>query len=65
MGLARFVAVFDRKVVNDAGIDGAGAAVRLSGKGLRRGVTGLLYNYAALMVVGIVVLAVAALLGLG
>ena len=65
MGLARFVAVFDRKVVNDAGIDGAGAAVRLSGKGLRRGVTGLLYNYAALMVVGIVVLAVAVLLGSG
>ncbi len=63
LGLARFVAVFDRKVVNDAGVDGTGLAVRLSGKGLRRGVTGLLYNYAALMVVGVVILAVAALLG--
>ena len=58
LGLAAFVAVFDRRVVNDAGVDGVGASVRLSGRALRRSVTGLLYNYAALMVVGILVLAI-------
>ena len=58
LGLAVFVAVFDRRVVNDVGVDGVGASVRFSGKGLRRSVSGLLYNYAALMVVGIVALAI-------
>ena len=58
LGLAALVAVFDRGVVNDAGVDGVGASVRLSGRGLRRSVTGLVYNYAALMLVGILALAI-------
>ena len=55
---ARFIALFDRVVVNDAGVNGTGESVRRSGLKLRYHVTGRLYNYALGMVVGVVVVAI-------
>ena len=57
--LARTVAVFDRVIVNNAGVDGTGITLRLGGRVLRRASTGRLYNYGWLMAVGVVVLGIA------
>ena len=54
----RFVALFDRVVVNDTGVNGAGASVVASGMRLRTHVTGLLANYALGIAVGAVAVAI-------
>ena len=58
--LAGGVAWFDRHVVNDAGVDGAGRATVWAGFVLKFQQTGKFYNYAIAMIVGIVVLSVVA-----
>ena len=56
--LARFVAVFDRAVVNDVAVDGPADMVKLSSLRMRFVQTGRIYNYGMAMAVGVVVLAV-------
>ncbi|PKB64812.1 MAG: NADH-quinone oxidoreductase subunit L [SAR202 cluster bacterium Io17-Chloro-G2] len=53
-----FVALFDRAVVNDVGVNGPADTVRRVGFVLRLHVTGHLYSYALAMVLGTVGLAV-------
>ncbi len=55
--LARFVAVFDRAVVNDVGVDGPADMVKSSGLRLKFVQTGRIYNYGMAMAAGVVVLA--------
>ena len=57
LALARFVAVFDRAVVNDVGVDGPAVMVKLSGLRMRFVQTGRIYNYGMVMAAGVVVLA--------
>ena len=57
LALARFVAVFDRAVVNDVGVDGPADMVKLSGLRMRFVQTGRIYNYGMAMAAGVVVLA--------
>ena len=52
---ARFVALFDRRIINDGGVNGSGNVVYQAGLRLRYHVTGKLYNYGAGMVLGAVV----------
>ncbi len=59
---SRMVAVFDRVVVNDKGVNGGGILTALLGKRLRYHETGRLYNYGLVMVGAIVVLGVIATL---
>ncbi len=56
---ARIIAIFDRKVVNDTGINGPAEATGAVGWVLKRAQTGRLPNYAFAIVVGVVVLALA------
>jgi NADH-quinone oxidoreductase subunit L len=65
LAFSRFIALFDRAVVNDRGVDGAALSVRLTGWWLRLTQTGRLHNYGAAMGAGAVALALAwwALLG--
>ena len=56
LAFSRFVALFDRAVVNDYGVDGAGLSMRLAGWWLRLTQTGRLYNYGAAMVAGALVI---------
>ena len=51
---ARFMALFDRIVINDTGVNGTGRSVFLSGWRLRYLETGKVYNYALGMAVGVV-----------
>ena len=55
---ASFIALFDRVVVNDLGVNGPGNSVRRTGFILRYHVSGRLYNYALGMAVGAVAVAV-------
>ncbi len=50
--VAKVVALFDRIVVNDTGVDGPAKGVRWSGGIIRYHVTGRMYNYALGMVIG-------------
>ena len=59
LAFSRFIALFDRAVVNDRGVDGAALSVRLTGWWLRLTQTGRLYNYGAAMGAGAVVLVLA------
>ena len=59
LAFSRFIALFDRAVVNDYGVDGAGLSMRLTGWWLRLTQTGRLYNYGAAMGAGAVVLVLA------
>ena len=59
LAFSRFIALFDRAVVNDYGVDGAGLSMRLAGWWLRLTQTGRLYNYGAAMAAGAVVLVLA------
>ena len=52
LAFANFMALFDRIVVNDVGVNGTGRSVFLSGVRLRYIETGKLYNYGLAMVVG-------------
>lgn len=54
---SRGVAVFDRVVVNDGGVNGTADTIRMSGFRIRYLETGMLYNYALAMVLGVVVIA--------
>ena len=58
LGLARVVAVFDRAVVNDKGVDMPALGVWLAGWRLRLAQTGRLQSYGMVMAVGAVVVAV-------
>jgi NADH-quinone oxidoreductase subunit L len=62
--LGRFIALFDRVVINDVGVNETGRSVLLSGLRLRYIETGKVYNYAMGMVIGVVVLALIWWLGL-
>ena len=53
LGMGGLVALFDRRVVNDLGVNGVARSVTESGRGLRYHVTGKLYNYALGMVGGV------------
>ena len=52
--LSRFVALFDRVVVNDTGVDGSAWSVMLSAVRMRLVQTGRLYNYGLVMALGVV-----------
>ena len=52
------VALFDRVVVNDRGVNGPADSIRRSGLNLRYHVTGRMYNYTLAMAGGAVILAV-------
>ncbi|MCE2462462.1 MAG: NADH-quinone oxidoreductase subunit L [Dehalococcoidia bacterium] len=58
MAFSRFVALFDRVVINDKAVNGPGESVRRSGLNLRYHVTGRMYNYAMGMAVGAVAIAI-------
>ena len=47
LAFSRFIALFDRAVVNDRAVDGSALAVRLTGWWLRLTQTGRLQNYGA------------------
>ncbi len=55
LAFGNFMALFDRVVVNDTGVNGTGRSVVLSGWVLRLLETGKVYNYALGMAVGTVV----------
>ena len=57
LAFGRFIAVFDRVLVNDIGVDGSGISVRLMGRLLRLLQTGRMYNYGMAMALGVVALA--------
>ena len=54
LAFARFLAAFDRIVINDAAVNGTGRSVFLSGWRLRYLETGKVYNYALGMALGLV-----------
>ncbi len=56
---ARIVAVFDRLVVNDGGVNGFGGTVVNAGNRFRYLVTGKLYNYGIGIVIGVIFVALA------
>ena len=58
LALAEAVAVFDRVVVNDTGVDGAGGGVRFAGRPIRLLTTGRVYNYGWFIALGVVVLGI-------
>ncbi len=60
LAAGRVVAVFDRVVVNDTGVNGPGEATDFAASLGKRQQTGLLPNYALAIVVGIVVIAAVA-----
>ena len=57
LAFGNFMALFDRVVVNDTGVNGTGRSVLLSALVLRLLETGKVYNYALGMAVGTVVVA--------
>jgi len=50
--VSTLVALFDRRVVNDTGVDGTGAMARFAGFVIRYHETGRLYNYILVMLAG-------------
>ena len=56
LAFSRFVALFDRVVVNDTGVDGPAWTVMLSAVRMRLAQTGRLYNYGLVMVLGVLAL---------
>ncbi len=58
LGFARVIAFFDRNVVNDTGVNGAGDVANGAGFLLKFQQTGKLPNYALAMVLGVVVIAI-------
>ena len=61
---ARIIAVFDRLVVNDGGVNGTGDTVVRAGYRLRQLTTGKLYNYGLAMGLGVVLVAAVLWIGL-
>ena len=60
----RFIAVFDRIVVNDGGVNGTGDTIVRAGHRLRQLTTGKMYNYGLAMGLGVILLAVVLWAGL-
>ena len=58
LAFSGFVALFDRIVVNDTGVDGSAFSVMLSAMRLRRVQSGRMYNYGLAMAIGVFSLAV-------
>ncbi len=58
LGFAKIIAVFDRTVVNDTGVNGAGAVTDGFGFLLKLQQTGKLPNYALAMVLGVIVIGI-------
>ena len=56
LAVGGFIALFDRVVVNDAGVNGPAVSVRLSALRLRYLQSGRLYNYGFMMALGVVAL---------
>ncbi len=52
----RFIAAFDRVVINDTAVDGTGDSVKISGFRMKFVQTGRIYNYGMAMAAGVVVL---------
>jgi NADH-quinone oxidoreductase subunit L len=65
LGLAKFIAFFDREVVNDTGINGPGQFGAMMGWVLRFTVSGKLPNYALGMSLGVAVLLIAGMVWKG
>jgi NADH-quinone oxidoreductase subunit L len=65
LAMGQAIALFDRLVVNDTGVDGTGRSVVLAGRGLRLHVTGLVYTYALGIVAGFLTVALVWWLVLG
>ena len=65
LAFSRFVALFDRAVVNDTGVDGSAWTVMLSAVRMRLVQTGRMYNYGLAMALGVVGLALIWWLALG
>ena len=57
LAVANFMALFDRVVVNDTGVNGTGRSVMLSALALKLLQTGKVYNYALGMAIGSVIVA--------
>ncbi|MBI2165119.1 MAG: NADH-quinone oxidoreductase subunit L [Chloroflexi bacterium] len=57
LAFSNLLALFDRLVVNDVGVNGTARSVVMSGYKLRLHVTGKLYNYALVMVLGVILVA--------
>ncbi|MBI2724387.1 MAG: NADH-quinone oxidoreductase subunit L [Chloroflexi bacterium] len=60
LATGRVVAVFDRAVVNDSGVNGTGEATDFAGHLARYQQTGKIPNYALAIVIGVVVIAIVA-----
>ena len=58
LALSRLIALFDRLVVNDAGVNGVAESVRRSGLNLRYHVSGKMYNYTLGMTLGAIAVSV-------
>ena len=58
VGLGRFVAIFDRTVINDTGVDGSGDVANGTSFLLKLQQTGKMPNYALAMLIGVLVLAI-------
>ena len=58
LSVGRFVAVFDRIVVNDTGVDGIGISVWLSAIKVKVVHTGYFYNYGTAMIFGLFIVAI-------
>ena len=54
--LGRFIAAFDRVVVNDTGVDGSADSVKISGFRMKLVQTGRIYNYGMAMAAGVIAL---------
>lgn len=55
---ARAIALFDRVVINDKGVNGTAESVKMSANRIRYVETGMVYNYAFAMILGIVTIAI-------
>jgi len=62
LAAAAATAWFDRRIVNDVGVNGSAQATALTGFKMRLHETGRLYNYGLGMTLGVIVLALAAVL---
>ena len=57
LAMGRILAVFDRRFVNDVGVNGPGVVIVETGKRLRYHVTGLFADYGAAMAGGVALIA--------
>jgi NADH-quinone oxidoreductase subunit L len=62
LAFGRFIAWWDRNIVNDTGVDGSAALAVYSGFRLKFSQTGRLPNYAFAIILGVVALAIVAMI---